>query len=375
MRVQEIVTTQTQLRYLVVHENGEPIQPIARYLKYLDCIGRARNTLRAYAYGLRLFFTFLEQKELDYHRLTLDQMADFVLWLKRPYQANNIVPLKPPPQKRANSTINHILTIVAGFYEYYWRLDELEGGLSLSLHIPLPARFRTYKSFLHHLANEKDVEKHVFKQPIYKDRPRTLSRADISLLVAACENRRDHLLLTMLFESSLRIGEALALWIEDIDIARCQIHVRDRGPLDNGAEIKTPASRRSVDISRELINATLDYLAIIHTDEISTNHVFVKLRGPHTGDPLEYADVHDLFTRLKRKTGIDASAHLLRHSSLTLLAKAGWRPEYLQHRAGHSQFQYTYQLYVHPSDEDMRAEWEKTEHQVQWGKEGDKNES
>jgi integrase/recombinase XerD len=105
----------------------------------------------------------------------------------------------------------------------------------------------------------------------------------------------------------------------------------------------------------------LDYLAIVHTDDIATNHLFIKLRGVHAGAPLEYADVHDLFQRLHRKTGIDATPHLVRHSSLTALARAGWRPEHLQQRAGHANFQYTYQMYVHPSDDDLRAAWEQSE--------------
>ena len=157
------------------------------------------------------------------------------------------------------------------------------------------------------------------------------------------------------------------MWIEDIDVDGRKIHVRDRGPLANNAEIKTPASCRSVDVSDDLINQILDYLVIMHTDEVETNHLFIKVRGPRSGQPLEYADVNDLFQRLKSKTGIDAHAHLLRHSSLTSLATNGMRPEVLRERAGHAQFQYTYQLYVHPGEAEMRQEWEKAESHIRLG--------
>lgn len=123
-----------------------------------------------------------------------------------------------------------------------------------------------------------------------------------------------------------------------------------------------------MDVSDELINQILDYLVIVHTDDVESNHLFIKLRGPRSGQPLEYGDVNDLFQRLKYKTGIDAHAHLLRHSSLTSLAKSGMRPEVLRERAGHAQFQYTYQLYVHPSEEEMRQEWEKAEFQIRLSK-------
>jgi integrase len=77
---------------------------------------------------------------------------------------------------------------------------------------------------------------------------------------------------------------------------------------------------------------------------------------------MTYGDVTRLFERLQAKTEISASSHALRHSSLTALAASGdWRPEHLQRRAGHATFQMTYQMYAHPNDEAIRADWERTE--------------
>ncbi len=365
MRVQEISTNTCQKRYVVIDDSGDLVIPIVRYLKYLDAIGRARNTLRAYAHNLKLFFEYLGQQSLDFQHVTLDDMAGFVLWLKNPYRSLKIFPVKPVTQARTNTTINQCLAAVAGFYDYLWRQDDLATSLNEKTLVSLPAHTRSYKSFLHHIAKGQLVEKNLLKQQMpRRGQPKTLSKEQIETLVHACENIRDQLLITLLYESSLRVGECLALWIEDVDVGSRKIHVQDRGPLSNDAEIKTPASCRTIDVSDELINHILDYLVIVHTDEVETNHLFIKLRGPRSGQPLEYADVNDLFRRLKAKTGIDAHAHLLRHSSLTSLAKHGWRPEHLRERAGHAQFQYTYQLYVHPTDEEMRQEWERTEERL-----------
>jgi site-specific recombinase XerD len=363
MRVQEIVTPQHHhKRYIVIDERGDLIVPVVRYLKYLDAIGRARNTLRSYAQGLSLYFTYLAQEHLDYQHVTLDDLGEFVLWLKNPYRSLKILPVRPVAQARSNRTINLIITAVSGFYDYLWRQDDLAADLEEKTHTYLPARTRSYKSFLHHIAKGKLVEKNLLKQRVPKrGQPKALTKDQIETLVNTCENPRDQLLLMLLYESSLRIGECLALWIEDVDVDGRKIHVRDRGPLANDAEIKTEASCRSVDVSDDLINQILDYLVIVHTDEVETNHLFIKIRGANAGQPLEYADINDLFQRLKSKTSIDAHAHLLRHSSLTSLAKNGMRPEVLRERAGHAQFQYTYQLYVHPDEEEMREEWEKAE--------------
>jgi integrase len=55
---------------------------------------------------------------------------------------------------------------------------------------------------------------------------------------------------------------------------------------------------------------------------------------------------------------------MLRHTMLTMLAELGWAPELLQERAGHASFQYTYQTYVHPSQEALRSAWEQTQEAV-----------
>lgn len=364
MPMQEVITADGRKRYVVVGADGELIEPAVRYLKYLDSIGRARNTLRSYATSLSLFFEYLSRKGTAHSDVTLDDMAGFVLYLQNPYRSLALTPRPGAEAARAAGTVNVALTAVAGMYDYLWRRDDGQSDVNAQTLGLMPARFRRFKSFLHHIAQERDIDTNVLKQKIPKTRPRTITKAQIESLVNACASRRDKLLVRLLFESSLRIGEALALWIEDVDVGCRKLHIRDRGELANGAEIKTPSSCRSVDVSQELINKIMDYIAVCHTDEVETNHLFITLRGAAMGRPLAYHSVIDLFRRLKRKTSIDATPHVLRHSSLTELARAGWRPELLRERAGHAQFQTTYQMYVHPSDDDMREEWERAQNAV-----------
>ncbi len=125
MRVQEILTAEHEIRYVIVEESGNLIIPVVRNLKYLQAIGRARNTLRAYAHNLSLYFTYLAQEHLDSACVTLDDMAGFVLWPKNPYRSLKVLPVQPVTQARTNTTINQCITAVAGFYDYLWRRDEL----------------------------------------------------------------------------------------------------------------------------------------------------------------------------------------------------------------------------------------------------------
>ena len=127
---------------------------------------------------------------------------------------------------------------------------------------------------------------------------------DIALLIEACTNFRDEFLLHMLWESGMRIGEALALWLEDFEIDGRRIHIRDRGELSNLAEIKTVCSPRTLDVSADLMNMYLDYITEFHTDEVDTNHVFIKISGENMDYPLEYGDVASLFKRISGRGNV-----------------------------------------------------------------------
>jgi integrase/recombinase XerD len=80
-----------------------------------------------------------------------------------------------------------------------------------------------------------------------------------------------------------------------------------------------------------------------------------------SGYPL---DSFETFKRSEWISLINVTPHVLRHTMLTMLAELGWQPELLQERAGHASFQQTYQMYVHPSREALRAAWEHTQEQV-----------
>ncbi|WP_339060935.1 site-specific integrase [Tepidibacillus marianensis] len=106
MRVEEIKTTENKKRYLLVDDEGEPIQPVWKFLKFKDNAGKARNTLRAYCYHLMQFFEFLQQKDYDYRDIGLDEMAEFIRWLQTQHRNVKVNPIKPTEGTLQASTIN-----------------------------------------------------------------------------------------------------------------------------------------------------------------------------------------------------------------------------------------------------------------------------
>lgn len=109
------------------------------------------------------------------------------------------------------------------------------------------------------------------------------------------------------------------------------------------------------------MNQFQDYIIDYHTDEIDTNHVFFNLRGKNKGQPVKYWTLQALIKRINKKTGVDFTAHMLRHSFATNLHDEGVEVSIIQKLLGHNHVQTTMDMYIHPTDETVRRSWEKVQ--------------
>ena len=371
VRVEKVLMSDGKTRYMLVNTQGDPVQPVLSFLRFKDNSGMARNTLKAYCYHLKLYFEFLNQHGLDYKAAGIDEIAEFLRWLQNPYGTNKVTPITPVTSSRTAGTCNTIISTVLSFYDYLMRHEDYSIQLSERLKRSISGSRRGFKGFLYHIDKKKEYPAKMLKLKEPKRRPRTITKNQVNQVVDTCSNLRDKFLITLLWETGMRIGEALALWLDDFEVDACRVHVCDRGELSNFAEIKTICSPRAIDVSIELINMFLGYAAAYHTDDVDTNYVFINVSGPNVNQPMEYPDVTSLFSRLKAKTGIALlHPHFLRHSSLDALRRAGWAPEKIQKRAGHAHVQTTMNEYFHVTDEELRDEWVKAQEQIKLNKTG-----
>ncbi|WP_294174988.1 tyrosine-type recombinase/integrase [uncultured Clostridium sp.] len=375
MKVQEVKLDNNQRRYLLVDDSGLPIIPVAKYLKYIDNSEKSFNTQKKYCYSLKLYFEYLQEIDIDYRNVNINILSDFVGWLRNPYENNKVVNLKPIKAKRTEKTVNLTITVVTNFYDYLYRTEEINNDMVNKLMKQVfTGGNRHYKDFLYHVNKDKSTSKNILKIKEPRRKIKTLTKEEMQKVYSATTNIRDEFLIKLLFETGLRIGEALSLYIEDIIFDHNKGHrikLIDRGELSNGASQKI--GEREIHVSQELIDLFDDYAYdILDELEIDTNFVFVKLRGKNKGQPLDYSCVSDLFKRLKKKTGIDVHAHLLRHTHATIYYQTTKDIKQVQERLGHSQIQTTMNMYLHPSDEDIRANWELAQPSFQLSK-GDTN--
>lgn len=170
---------------------------------------------------------------------------------------------------------------------------------------------------------------------------------------------RDKFLICLLYETGMRIGEALGLRHEDIHSAgENKIYIVPRLDNYNGARVKS-SRERAIHVPKELMRLYSDYLIKEYPEDIDSDYVFVNIWEGKIGAAITYGGVNSLFRRLHKKTGIKSSPHLLRHTHATELIRAGWDMVYIRERLGHANVQTTINTYVHLLDKDLKQAYEK----------------
>lgn len=330
----------------------------------MDTTRKSPNTQKTYCYALKHYFSYLQETKKDYREIRLEDLVEFVGWLRSPYESTKVTSLVPVKAHKKEKTVNLTVTVVTNFYDYLYRNEELPRDMSEKLMRQVFTGGRTlYKSFLHHVNKDKPSVRNVLKVKEPRRKLQILTKEQVQQILETTTNIRDTFLIQLLFETGLRIGEALSLFLEDFqfDFGKGhRIRLTDRGELKNGARLKT--GEREIFVSQALMDLYDDYLyEIVDELNIDTNFVFVKLRGENTGKPMTYSDVEALFKRLRQKTGINVHPHLFRHTHATMYYQKTKDIKQVQERLGHSHIQTTMNLYLHPSDEDIRKDWEKAQ--------------
>lgn len=340
--------------WIVLDDSYLPIEPIQKYLRYLDSLEKSPNTVRAYAHNLKLFWEFLRSKQLDWREVDLEQLSEFIHWLRNPEPA--VISIQPQVSKRSEKTINHALTTVGGFYEFHERLGAT-GRVDAYRHQMQPGR--KYKPFLHHISKGKEVKTRLLKVKEPKTFPGCLTNVQVKQLIDACHRIRDKFLICLLYDTGMRVGEVLGLRHEDIhSLGVNEIHVIPRDDNVNSSRTKG-GCQRIIHVGKDLMKLYSNYLIEEYPEDIDCDYVFVNCWDGEIGKPLEYGPVIGLFKRLAKKTRIQATPHLLRHSHATELIRSGWDMAHVQKRLGHSSIQTTINTYVHLTEDDLRTEYDK----------------
>jgi integrase/recombinase XerD len=354
VRVQRVLMPDSGLEsWTVLGDDHAPVGPVERWLAYLTLIERSPNTVKAYAHDLKDWFTYLAGQRLDWRAATLEDVAGFVAWLRLPPGARDgqVAVLPSVEHHCSEASTNRKLAALTSFWEFHARHGVDLGGLLVTLR-PAGRGGSSWKPLLQHITKGKPQRRHMtaLKQP---DRqPKILTAQQVQAILDACQHRRDRLLFAVLYDTGVRIGEALGLRHEDVAVAERELTVMPRAN-DNHARVKS-GRRRTIPVSPGLLRLYADYL---HHEygELDSDFVFVNLWGRPYGHPLSYTSVYDLVRRLRRRTGIAFDPHQFRHGYATELLRRGASMETVKVLLGHGSISTTVDRYGHLTVEDARA--------------------
>ena len=211
-----------------------------------------------------------------------------------------------------------------GFIEH-----EQDRGLRIST---VRTRLACIIAFLHFLMEQEAIPGTVLKRGIKLKLPEALPRAmnpaDVRKLLSVIEDIRDRALFLLLLRTGIRIGEALGLRLNDLDVQGRKVHLFEGEKNSMG---------RVVYLSDDALFALKLWLR-----RRDKNKEFIFYGQSH--GHLCYSTGRGLFVNYLKKAGLDQkgyTVHCLRHTFASELLNAGMRLECLQQLLGHQDIEVT----------------------------------
>lgn len=175
--------------------------------------------------------------------------------------------------------------------------------------------------------------------------PRSIGREKVESIFAVipANQKRDRLLFRLIFETGLRVSEALTLHIEDLNMTSDDEHLRVLG--------KGNKPRTVLLDDPKLVRQIRTYIK-----EGGFHHGPI-FRAQKNGDgrPLRYQSVQEKWAAYCKQAGVVCTIHQLRHTHATELVNGGVSLATIRKRLGHKNLQTTLR-YAEQSDQSADAE-------------------
>ncbi|MCI8285915.1 MAG: tyrosine-type recombinase/integrase [Firmicutes bacterium] len=336
-------------KYYCIRErlSGDIVLEPSQYLMHKTRQKRSPNTIKRSAYALSYYLNYMAMENLKLDMIwemkyeeQHEHFTNFLHWLRNGIHSNEKYQKKP-----SNETCNAYLKEVFRFYEFLERGERVGNLKVLS-----DAQFIVRNSIgIKRVLKRRSFEGYLKEQG---HQGRSIEQDKIIVLLQACANCRDQILLLLLAETGFRIGELLGVRYEkDINFKEHIIYVNFREDNENEARAKNAELRRAK-ISNETF-AILRFYMEEYKDLIFTQEfLFINLSDDYKGKPMRYGTVYAMLERLEHKTGIKATPHMLRHYFSNERKKDGWPIELISRALGHKNIETTMK-YLNISDDEL----------------------
>jgi integrase/recombinase XerD len=214
------------------------------------------------------------------------------------------------------------------------------------------------RSFLKFLVEERVLEEspasHIRTPRAGRAVPEVLTPLDVeSLLKTAAsgpspEERRDYVMIELMYAAGLRVSELVGLDISDVNLRGATVRTIGKG----SKERVVPLYPVAVEVVESYLHSVRPLLAV----RAQTDALFLGRRGRRLSR-------QGFWQRLRRtavQAGISAhlTPHTLRHSFATHLLQGGASLRHVQELLGHSSISTT-QIYTHLTSEHVRTEYDR----------------
>lgn len=175
--------------------------------------------------------------------------------------------------------------------------------------------------------------------------PCSIGREQVEKILAVipCVNPRDRLLFRLIFETGLRVGEALALYVEDLNLTIDDEHIKVVGKGGSRRTVLLDDGRTLAMLRAYLKRTGYKYGPLFRAEKNGR------------GGCLRYQSVQQKWAGYCKKAGITCTIHQLRHAHATELVNGGVSLATIRKRLGHKNLQTTLR-YASESDATADAE-------------------
>jgi integrase/recombinase XerD len=286
--------------------------------------------------GQHLAQTLIDQIVQKLSRLELPAKEHFERYMRHKWRLNH----KPRTLQSSFTSVRLFLDFYAksgkGDLAEMERADlevfieqEQDRGLRIST---VRTRLACIIAFLHFLMEQDLISPSLLKRRIKLKLPEVLPRAmhpaDVKKLLSVIDDIRDRALILLLLRTGMRIGEALGLKLNDLDIQDRKVHLFQGEKNSMG---------RVVYLSEDVLLALKLWLR--RRDQ---NQEFVFYGQGNK--PVCYSTGRSRFVKYIQKAGLESkgyTVHCLRHTFASELLNAGMRLECLQQLLGHQDIEVT----------------------------------
>ena len=198
-----------KVTWLVLDVDLDPVAEVTQFALYLDGGGASGNTVRAYVPRVCLFLNLCHTQGVGNRpNISLPQLILY----KRGLEAGTTPAGKP----RTGKTVNAHITAIVEFLRYCARVGLIDCAVVDRFVQAKHLRFLPEGMPRRERDTHRCVTAKVIKAPEITRPPESLAESEVRALLAATTNIRDFLLIQLMVETGLRVGETLGLHREDL---------------------------------------------------------------------------------------------------------------------------------------------------------------